>query len=136
MRKFAVVATMFLISVICAPQVFAGNVDPSGQALKNYVDSYLQNAMPNDVQAAKIKAMGGAGSSGVYEWLCQLEVQNALSVGYDIWESRYNADSYYQSKFPKNSFVQANIFNYCRKYSNRCNHWTWNKDCLKNSLGN
>lgn len=136
MRKFAIVVVAFLLLISSVPQAFAGNVDPSGRALKSYIESYLQNAMPTDAMAAKIKAMGGSDSSAVYQWLCEIEVAQALSVGYDVWDNRYNSDAYYQEKFGKSSFVQLNVLNYCIKYSNTCSHWEWNKDCLKNRLGN
>ncbi|WP_421902019.1 hypothetical protein [Maridesulfovibrio sp.] len=136
MKKIVIIAVVFLLTVICVPQVLAGNVDPSGRDLKVYVENFLQGAMPNDALAAKIKAAGGTNSSGIYQFLCELEVSQALSVGYDVWDNRYNADAYYQEHFGKSDFIQLNVLNYCLKYSNTCSHWEWNANCLKNRLGN
>lgn len=133
-NQFTIVLIVFLMLLINTTTVSADNTDPSGSALRAYVEAYLKNAPSTDALASKIKAMGGANSSGTNEWLCSLEVANTLSVAYNIWESRMKADSYYMQNFTKSQFIPLNIANYCITYSNACNHWTWNQDCIKNKF--
>ena len=138
MKKSLFAAIFFMVAIFSTASVqpsFAFGTDPSGRDLRRYVENYLSNAMAHDSLAAKIKASGGAGSSGVYEWLCSLEVSNTLSVGYSVWEARLMADDYYQNNYPKSQFIPMNIMNYCITYSNTCSHWEWNKGCLKSKLG-
>jgi hypothetical protein len=114
----------------------ANDTDPSGRALRAYVEQYLKTAPPTDALAAEIKASGGVGESKVYERFCNIEIMATLSIGYRIWENRMRADSYYLEHFPKSQFIPLNITNYCITYSNNCGHWRWSPDCLKRKLEN
>lgn len=135
MKKHMVTAITILVllgtfSITAA----AGGTDPSGMSLRTYVEHYLKTAPPTDALSTRIKAAGGADASGVNEWLCSLEISATLSAGYQIWESRMRADSYYLEHFSKSQFIPLNITNYCITYSNECDHWRWDKDCIKKNL--
>ena len=126
---------VWLILIVFAAPSFGFGTDPSGRALKRYVEEYLQNADFNDALAAKIKESGGANSMGVFEFLCSIEVANALSDGYSVWENRRAADKYYMDNHTRSQFIPLNIMNYCMTYSKECGHWEWNAKCLEKSSG-
>jgi len=127
------IATIVLLSTFSIT-ASAGNTDPSGTALRAYVEQYLKTAPPTDALAAKINGVGGADAWGVNEWLCSLEVAATLSVGYRIWETRMRSDAYYLEHFTKSQFIPLNIANYCIIYSNNCDHWNWDKDCIRKTF--
>ncbi len=134
--KNQVTIVIALIVALTFPAIApASGTDPSGAALRAYVEQYLKTASPTNALASKINAAGGVNAWGVNEWLCSLEITATLSVGYRIWETRMRADSYYLEHFSKSQFIPLNITNYCITYSNNCDHWNWSPDCLKGKLG-
>jgi len=124
-----ILIAVVVIGLSCPAQ--AEETDPSGSKLRAFIEEYLKNPPANDGLANKINNAGGANAMGINEWLCSLEVACTLSIGYDIWESRMRADSYYMDHFTQSQFIPLNITNYCIIYSNSCDHWSWDPDCIK-----
>jgi len=133
-KQITVAIAMIAALLVFSTTAVANDTDPSGRALRAYVEQYLKTAPPTDALAAEIKASGGVNESKVYERFCNVEIMATLSIGYRIWENRMRADSYYLEHFPKSQFIPLNITNYCITYSNNCGHWRWYPDCLKQKL--
>lgn len=135
MKSQVTIAITLIVVLIFPATVPASDTDPSGAALRAYVEQYLETASPTDALAAKINAAGGVNAQGDNDWLCNLEIVATLSIGYRIWETRMRSDFYYLEHFSKSQFIPLNITNYCITYSNNCDHWNWSPDCLRDKLG-
>jgi len=129
-RAIAIVIALFLFGVVAAPCA-ADDTDPGGTVLRAYVENYLENALPSDALAQKIKAAGGVNAVGANEWLCSLEINNTYSTGYRIWAARLKADTAYAELNTKSQYIPLNLINYCISCSNKCGHWRWNGNCFK-----
>jgi hypothetical protein len=131
LRAILLTLPVLLLTMGLGNPAWSDETDPSGSALRNYVESYLDTAPQNDGLANKIQAAGGINAWGINEWLCSLEAATTLSVGYRIWDARMRSDAYYMAHFTKSQFIPLNITNYCIIYSNTCDHWTWDQTCIQ-----
>lgn len=106
----------------------ADDTDPQGSRLKAYVEQRLEEAPPNDRNAALVQAQGGT-SADDYRLLCGLEIGGTLTIGYIIWYARMANDQWYGER-GEVSAEMSNVYRYCLLYSTTCDHWTWSPTCL------
>ena len=93
----------------------AGDVDPNGDKLRN---------LKNDpkYQAALMKQ--GATASNT-NWVAICACEGATGIGGLIWGARAQLDHC------KDKYSGGDIFGYCVVYSQKCDHYHWKSNCLK-----
>jgi len=126
-NALVLLAALVAASWLTASPVLAGNADPTGAQLKAVVEDYLARAPGDDTKVPilekALNAPAGATSNELWaDVLCVVEI--ATSIGLAIWDYRGKHDAC------RSETTLRGGFSYCMYYSQYCDHWRWQPDCL------